>query len=155
MTRFSSKTCRRCAKNKTLTEFYKHSSMNDGHLNFCKECVTRRVRNNRAANRAQYNARDAIRNKKLHRVAARKAYRQTPAGRAAHARSVEKWLKNNPNKRAAQIIVGNAIRNGQLISQPCEKCGKRRVQAHHLDYNKPLDVRWLCAKHHRAEHQCP
>lgn len=25
-------------------------------------------------------------------------------------------------------------------------------QAHHEDYARPLDVRWLCFKHHRETH---
>lgn len=40
-----------------------------------------------------------------------------------------------------------------LARQPCERCGRRRrVQAHHDDYDKPLEVRWLCPPHHREWH---
>jgi hypothetical protein len=31
-------------------------------------------------------------------------------------------------------------------------CGEPEAQAHHDDYAKPLDVRWLCNKHHREHH---
>lgn len=46
------------------------------------------------------------------------------------------------------------IRRGLLIPKPCEKCGSsKKVEAHHDDYNKPYDVRWLCFKHHREHHK--
>jgi hypothetical protein len=51
----------------------------------------------------------------------------------------------------AHQIVGLAIRSGVLVVKPCEDCGKD-AQAHHDDYSKPLDVRWLCVKHHSAWH---
>jgi hypothetical protein len=42
--------------------------------------------------------------------------------------------------------------SGELVPRPCRECGDRRVQAHHRDYSRPLDVDWLCFPHHRAEH---
>jgi hypothetical protein len=65
------------------------------------------------------------------------------------------WAERNPEKRAAQIVVGNALRDGRLVRGLCERaaeggCGKR-IEAHHDDYSKPLKVRWLCSVHHAAE----
>jgi hypothetical protein len=44
---------------------------------------------------------------------------------------------------------------GRLIRQPCEVCGEKKVEAHHDDYDKPLDVRWLCKAHHTDVHRKP
>lgn len=71
-----------------------------------------------------------------------------------------KWLSANPEKRAAQILVGNAIRDGRISRMPCEVCGvtgkkngRSLVHAHHDDYSKPLEVRWLCTQHHNEYHR--
>jgi hypothetical protein len=46
-----------------------------------------------------------------------------------------------------------AIKTGKLIRQPCQACGNEQSEAHHEDYSKPLDVKWLCRKHHAALHR--
>lgn len=49
--------------------------------------------------------------------------------------------------------ISNAIHNGRMTKQPCEVCGAEPAEAHHDDYNKPLEVRWLCDKHHKEWHK--
>lgn len=54
----------------------------------------------------------------------------------------------------ASLIVHKAVKEGRLVRQPCEvgiDC-KGRVVAHHDDYDRPLDVRWFCERHHRLHH---
>lgn len=58
----------------------------------------------------------------------------------------------NKAKTAARHAVNNAIRDGRLKRGRCEVCGKR-AEAHHVDYSKPLEVRWLCRRHHLNEHR--
>lgn len=65
----------------------------------------------------------------------------------------EQWKKDNIEKRSAHNIVRNAIRKGELVPETCEKCGRAIVEGHHDDYSKPLEVRWLCPKHHREIHK--
>jgi hypothetical protein len=43
-------------------------------------------------------------------------------------------------------------RRGELIAGLCEVCGSPHTDAHHQDYSKPLEVRWLCCRHHRQFH---
>lgn len=52
----------------------------------------------------------------------------------------------------AWSLVRRAIRDGFLTPAPCESCGAERSEAHHDNYDKPLDVRWLCNKCHKKEH---
>jgi ribosomal protein S27AE len=56
-------------------------------------------------------------------------------------------------KVLARATVNNAIAQGALVRLPCEVCGKTQtVHGHHDDYNKPLEVRWLCREHHFEAH---
>ena len=67
-------------------------------------------------------------------------------------RSATKWMKNNPLKHAAHVILATAVKRGKMHKQPCEICGKPNTHGHHDDYTQPLTVRWLCAKHHKEAH---
>jgi hypothetical protein len=68
------------------------------------------------------------------------------------------WRKKNPSS-GEQKLRDNVrsktyyeIKMGRLIRKPCEVCGELKVEAHHDDYHKAFEVRWLCAKHHREHH---
>lgn len=56
-----------------------------------------------------------------------------------------------PQHRALGL-VSKAIRDGVLKRMPCVICGAPKTHGHHTDYFKPLDVVWLCPKHHALEH---
>jgi hypothetical protein len=64
-----------------------------------------------------------------------------------------RWKANKPDGHKAHLVVFRAIKRGELLRQPCEICGGSRVDAHHDDYSKPLEVRWLCPVHHAARHR--
>ena len=65
--------------------------------------------------------------------------------------SREQYLKR-PLEHNARSIVRYAIYTGKIVKQPCEICGVEPAEAHHDDYNKPLEVRWLCSSHHKEWH---
>jgi hypothetical protein len=52
----------------------------------------------------------------------------------------------------AYRLVSRALKRGTLKRQPCETCGDPKSEGHHRDYRKPLDVQWLCKRHHFAAH---
>ena len=132
-----SKPCRDCGITKPLTNFYKHPEMRDGHLHSCKEC-------RKGYGRRHYQdiggTAEADRNRQ-----------QRSERRAQKVASMQKHRAKNPLKYKARNAVSNALRDGRLIRKPCEVCGNPHVQAHHSDYSKPLDVRWLCFEHHRED----
>ena len=70
-------------------------------------------------------------------------------------RRVLRHIKRHPERNEARKIMQTAIKNKELIRQPCEKCGDEKTQGHHPDYSKPLDIIWLCKRHHVEEHYPP
>lgn len=55
-------------------------------------------------------------------------------------------------KAKARSIANNARRDGKLIPEPC-KCGCEKVEMHHPDYSKPLEIIWLCRDCHLELHR--
>lgn len=66
-------------------------------------------------------------------------------------------FEKSPGKMNARRVVEAAIKAGALIKpDACSLCGKTncRIEAHHEDHSKPLDVTWLCVSCHRKrDHQ--
>lgn len=146
------KHCNTCDIDKPIDSFGKRSASPDGLSPRCKSC------------QSEY---DKKRANKPSRVTARKAYAKTPAGIEAGNRAKKKYCENNkdkiadihrkyvkenPKKRSAHKAIEKQVRLKLISIEPCEKCGALTVSAHHDDYDKPLDIRWLCSKHHRQWH---
>lgn len=135
------KRCFKCLETKPLEAFYKHAQMGDGRLNKCKDCTKADTNRNRLAKIDHYRAYDRRRASLPHR-------------KANAMRVFERWSKTHPERRKAQVALGNAVRDGRVIPWPVcaiPEC-KGRPEAHHPDYEKPLQVVWLCAAHHKQSH---
>lgn len=130
------KTCIECGETLGLDSFYAHPRMADGHLNKCKECIKKYSRKHYQLNIEHYSKYDQLRTKLPDRLEKKKIYRRN-------------YRDNNPEKYRAHMLVASAIRSGQIDKKPCEICGATKVEAHHDDYTKPLNVKWFCFRHHR------
>ena len=151
-----SKVCFKCGESQLLTEFYKHAGMADGHLGKCKGCAKKDTKDNTLKNIDYYKEYDRARGYLPHRREKNKLYSQTPEGQAVARKAAAKWKDDNVIKRAAQMLVYNAIRSGKLIKgTDCADCGIVHgiLHGHHDDYNYPLSVRYLCAKCHCKWHK--
>lgn len=149
------KTCRECNAEKELSEFYKHPRMLDGHLNKCKECVKARVHKHRNANIERFREYDKKRSMNPDRVRARREYVKTDAGKKTKQKAEKNYRHRYPMKYAAHVLFGNAVRDGKIIREnSCSVCKSNyKVEAHHDDYTKPLEVRWLCEPCHKKWHR--
>ena len=121
------KRCFKCNTEKALTEFYKHSKMADGYLNKCKECAKLDVKQHRREN-------DSVREYDRNR------------GNRQSGDYLKQYRAKYPKKYSAHTLVNSAIRCGRMDKVIICECGSDfHVEAHHDDYDKPLEVRWLCA----------
>lgn len=132
------KACFKCNVIKPPEDFYRQASMADGRFGKCKECTKADVRANRAAKREYYAEYE------------RRRF-STPARQATRAKQQRLHRQRHPDKYIARSAVGNAVRDGRLTKPTfCGCCGREgKVQAHHTDYSRPLDVAWLCFVCHR------
>ena len=148
MTRFevaepSTLACRTCSTNKPISEFYVRE--NGKRRNECKRCWIRRTveRDRGSSERRCYKtewARSRPRTKTV----------KSPA------KSRESYLRNLPKYRARQR-VRTAVRNGSIVKpEACPRCARpttpSKMQAHHRDYSKPLEVEWMCSGCHGLQH---
>lgn len=73
-----------------------------------------------------------------------------------HAEWQKQYYHSHPGEKArayARMTANRAIRQGKLVRQPCARCHAPKVDAHHEDYSKPLEVIWLCRTCHRRFHK--
>lgn len=117
--------CKKCKKDKDLDEFYK------GRL-VCKACVS-------AANLARY-----------HENGGKPTNKDIPRQRKRQ----KEYYHRNKHKNHARYLTRKAIKNGDLVRpEMCERGHDGPVFAHHEDYDRPLDIMWLCRKCHTRIHR--
>lgn len=146
------KTCICCGTDKALDEFYVHPRMKDGRLGRCKVCH-RAAMEERRKRLESTDVAWTLAERERHRAKTAKARKEGRCRKLSleEARERTRKFRNKyPEKTRAHRAVAYALRTKKMTRQPCH-CGAR-AQAHHEDYSKPLDVMWLCPKHH-AEHE--
>lgn len=159
----ATKRCFKCGETKPLSAFYKHPRMADGHVNKCKECNKKDVKDNRHSKAEYYREYDRNRPNYIERVSkqndkVKERYANDEDFKQSVLETKERWLESNRHKRIAQNAVSNAVRDGRLDKPPiCSCCGtnSERIYGHHWSYEEInwLDVMWLCAKCHGKEHK--
>lgn len=63
-----------------------------------------------------------------------------------------RWREKNPDGWRAHSKVNYLIRKGTIKRTPCEICGEKETHAHHDNYDKPLEIKWLCPSCHQKYH---
>lgn len=82
----------------------------------------------------------------------RNEYRKRPDVKQREYERTKQMYGLYRERQLARMKVYHALKNGKLNRKSCEQCDNKNVQAHHDDYNKPLEVRWLCRLHHNEVH---
>lgn len=74
-------------------------------------------------------------------------YASTEKGKNIIRNAIYKSIKKYSEKQNTRYKVRDALKSGKLIkSTHCEVCGveNHKLDAHHEDYEKPLEVVWCC-----------
>lgn len=142
--------CRRCGQSKPLSDYYV-PPLNLGTCKLCKIKLNAEYLKTEQGHRKTLLAirkrRDA--NPEKHRAAIARHLKKNP----------NKWIRDvqlrDPKKVKARLMVRWAIEGGRMKRPAnCDDCGKMcKPHGHHEDYNKPLEVNWLCVKCHGLRHR--
>ncbi len=138
------KQCSKCHELKPETEFYKDTRTKDGLKCQCKKCHCETTMRTRDINKHRQSNKEFM----------RREHQNNPDKVRSYWRTRQ---ETDPRKIRARSLLNSAIRRGK-VKRPsyCEKCGASgMVYGHHKDYNKPLDVEWLCADCHGKQHRGP
>ncbi len=166
------KECNKCKEWKMLTEFVKHKGYKDGIYSQCKSCTYALEKAWRQKNQDKKNAIRTIyreNNRERIRIQDQENYKKNPekfqdsakvrmkkylSGKGKETRELNKIL--NPEKHEARKIMTAAVRSKKIIKpKSCTMCNTEvnRIEGHHEDYLKPLEIIWLCCKCHRSLHR--
>jgi hypothetical protein len=154
------KSCPACKSSLPITEFWKDNAKASGYSSCCKKCrkqymaqpEMQQYKKRQATYRSKYNKL----NRQKRCVGARKYYAKNAEKIRDYHR---KWraLSENKKKQHAVSCIKLALKQGKLIRPAhCEindaSC-YGQINAHHDDYNKPFEIRWLCRSHHIWYHR--
>lgn len=81
-----------------------------------------------------------------------KKYRGTIIGKEKIYQAAKNARKKYRKKHNARKMLNHYIKLGKIQKEACY-CGETKVDGHHTDYTKPLEVIWLCRKHHALLHK--
>lgn len=136
------KTCSRCGEAKPLSKFSKQLKNKDGRYTYCVACQIRRQQ-------AALVAKDPLAREM--RLARRREWLSNR--RANGYIAPRKYAASyNASQQAANTKLNIALSKGEVLKESCIVCGSKDSEAHHEDYSKPLDVVWMCRKHHKQRH---
>ncbi len=136
--------CGQCGGFFPAEGFYKDKRTLLGITSACRNCH----------NSTSIRSRDKDNARKINREHMRRARAVSPEKfreRERKQASERGWDK----KREARYQVNLAVSRGDMVKpDECQECHKKtRLTAHHADYDRPLDVVWLCYECHGKKHR--
>jgi len=136
--------CPKCLTLKLSGDFYKDKRSPNGLKSQCKKCHTSTSIATRDKDLARYRNREY----------ARSSRRSNPEKVRNIERERSRHRVRTERDNARQILNG-AVRTGKVVKPvSCSDCGAiGKITGHHEDYNRPLDVVWLCYECHGLRHR--
>ncbi len=153
------KICTGCGKEKDESSFSKASKGKNGLSARCKDCRNQYYQDNKVKILAQckmyresHKEEKSLRDRKYFERNREKILVRCRNNKEERRKADKKYRENHSDKRRARGQSRYQIDKGNIVRQPCEKCGQPNAHAHHEDYLKPMDIIWLCQKHHMRHH---
>jgi hypothetical protein len=88
--------------------------------------------------------------------AASRDYAKSERGREVNKAAVSRYRERHPDRAAAQNALLAAVRRGDLVKPAtCQAIGCEctvSLHGHHVRYDQPLTVAWLCSAHQEHVH---
>ncbi len=142
------KICYTCKEKKSTSDFSSNKCSPDGYRYQCKLCSKKyRERWLKTIKGQEFLIRDRQRWKDYYQENKKKVN-----DRVYTYQTKQKETPIGELKFRAGQLIRYLKRKGKIISNPCCICGDENTQGHHPDYSKPLEVAWLCSKHHKEVH---
>lgn len=144
------KICGDCKVSKPVSEFYTRAKSDpkpNFPKSFCKVCDNLRNKKNKKS----LLLRNPERVRAYNRFKKKEFYQ-----RHKEAIDLKTRKENATHCGYARKMLRNAVARGKIIRPlNCERCRRSdyKIQGHHEDYSKPLDVQWLCTLCHNYVHR--
>jgi hypothetical protein len=168
------KICNNCKQQKEETEYYEHPGGKGGREATCKECVRAKKRKHYQENKKRIRAEKRKFYYENQEKEIKRSIKWNKANRKKTRIINRRWWENHKEeyrerrnelsrkhykeaklykKHRVYNAVKQALKKGELIKKECQypNCKYKnmyKVAGHHPDYNKPLEVVWLCDIHH-------
>lgn len=150
------KLCKMCGEIKRASAFGVNKNLKSGLTTYCKEC-----QNNKS--KAYFDShREQVLERNKERGPATRARFKEKHGQEYINEYARNYYSGCPNRRKRAKVyakLAQALTDGTVIKpHKCEMCSVEegngiKIEAHHKDYLKPLEVMWLCKKCHGKVHQ--
>ena len=131
--------CPRCLKILPESGFYYSRKTWNNLTSQCRSCHIE----------GNLRTRSVDNSRKLNRKSLRKRRAEDPEKFRKREREAAR-MRVKDHKVIARGLLNRAVKKGILVKpDTCSKCSqKKKITAHHHDYNLPLDVEWLCYECH-------
>jgi len=153
MQNITEKACNKCGVVKPLSEFGNCPARPDGKRYRCLDCT--RSYDNEYRRKNLKKARKQSRARRLvnrdREAAVKREWKRKNKDKVSKANRA--YRERNREKCKAWNTFWTAVESGSVHMPDVCECGNQQpLHAHHDDYSKPLDVRWLCVACHARVH---
>lgn len=136
--------CRGCKIIKDLNEFCKNRTKTLGYDYLCKSCHSKQEKIRRQSNPDKY--------REINRQSTK---RNSWKWKEMWSRYQKRYCKLYPRRHRANAILNYYVKT-KSIKRPniCFNCNRSgKIEGHHCDYEKPLEIIWLCGICHKQTHR--